>query len=361
MLFTASTVMDTLEHVRRHVEGNLAGGVDHVVVFLDKPEAPGQAEVAAYLDAQPAATGVRAGEDWWAGERPDELNIRQCTNANLTKQVLADLGLSDSWLVHLDGDEVARVDRSALGALPRKAAAIKLAVREAVSRDVWPGEPDLFKRELVEADLQLLHGLGLLAEPTNQAYFRGHVMGKSGVRVGSDGWLTLHKIVREDGGVVPGTEHQSFELFHYESYSAAEFVRKWTSMVASGPMASYRPDRRGVARTLRQLIERGLEPAVLHEQLVRYHRLFIQEEADVLQGLGVLVRADPLAPVDGGAPRAAVPVQELATRLEAHRREPKGGFFHGSSPRRPQGDGTAAGAAAGTGRGRRGLRKPGRG
>ena len=61
MLIAVSTVMDTVEHVRRYVAGNLAGGADHVVVFLDRPRGAGQAEVAEFLDAHPQATCVRAG------------------------------------------------------------------------------------------------------------------------------------------------------------------------------------------------------------------------------------------------------------------------------------------------------------
>jgi hypothetical protein len=342
LVFAASTVMDSPEHVRRYVEGNLAGGVDHLVVFLDKPNGPRQDEVAAYLDGHPAVTCVRAGGGWWAGERPRELNERQCTNANVTKDVLAGLGLGDAFVFHVDGDEVLRLGSEAMAALPAGTTGLRAATREAVSRHSWDGEPTLFKRELDEPDLRLLHGLGLVAEPTNQSYFRGHLMGKSGVRVGERAWLTLHKVVADDGSAWPLHEAEAFELFHYESYSAEEFVRKWTAMVASGPKASYRPDRQPAARTLRALINRGLEPAALDRQLVRYYERYVEEEADALHDLGVLVETDPLVPLVD-RPAADVPAAALAAALEERRSVVKQGFFKGTSPGAQAADAQARG------------------
>ncbi|KQW48466.1 hypothetical protein ASC77_06820 [Nocardioides sp. Root1257] len=345
LVLAASTVMDSPEHVRRYVEGNLAGGVDHLVVFLDKPNGPRQDEVAAYLDEYPAVTCVRAGSGWWAGARPRELNERQCTNANLAKDVLAGLGLGDAFVFHVDGDEVLRLDPAAMSALPAGTTGLRAATREALSRRTWDGEPTLFKRELDEPDLRLLHGLGLVPEPTNQAYFRGHLMGKSGVRVGERAWLTLHKVVADDGSPWPLHEADGLELFHYESYSAEEFVRKWTAMVASGPKASYRPDRQPAARTLRALINRGLEPAALDRQLVRFYERYVEEEVDALHDLGVLVETDPLVPL-AQRPAAGVPAADLAAALEERRSETKQAYFKGTSP----GARTAAAPARGLGR-----------
>lgn len=331
MLIAVSTVMDSPAHVRRYVEGNLAGGVDHLIVFLDKPSGPEQDAVAAYLDQHPAVTCVRAGSGWWAGARPRELNERQCTNANLAKAVVAELGYADAFVCHVDGDEVLRADPAAMASLPSGTDALHFAVREAVSRRHWDGEPTLFKRELGDDDLALLHGLGLVDEPTNQSYFRGHLMGKSGVRAGADGWLTLHKVVRADGSAWPMHDDDGLELFHYESYSAEEFARKWIAMVASGPKASFRPDRQPTARTLRALINRGLEPEPLRRQLERFHARFVEEEADALHDLGVLVETDPLQPV-GGRQRESLRGEELAAAIEARREQAKGDYFHGTRP-----------------------------
>ena len=340
-LVAVSTIMDSPEHVRRYVEGNLAGGVDHLVVFLDKPRGARQDEVAAYLEAHPAVTCVRAGQDWWGSERPRELNERQCTNANIAKDMLAGLGLGEAWVAHVDGDEILRAHPGALAQVPTDSGA-RFSVREAVSRHSWPGEPTLFKRELPEDDLRLLHGLGLVAEPTNQSYFRGHLMGKSAVRADAPAWLTLHKPVAVDGTAWPLHVAEELEVFHYESYSAEEFVRKWTAMVASGPKASFRPDRQPVARTLRALINRGLEPDALHRQLVRFYEREIEEDADALRDLGVLVETDPLTPV-AARERASLPAEELAAGIEAHRSQSKQKWFKGTSPQAQRRSGESSG------------------
>ena len=331
-LVAASTIKDSPEHVRRYVEGNLAGGVDHLVVFLDAPSDEGQGEVLAYLEQHPRVTPVRAGGAWWGGERPRELNVRQCINANLTRRVLAEQGLGGGWLLHVDGDEVVRVDRDALAAVPDDTLALKLAVREAVSSSTWEGQPTAFKAELGEADLALLHGLGLLPEPSNQAWIRGHVMGKSAVRIGADLWLTLHKIAREDRSQEPGLADEAWLVFHYESYSLEDFVRKWTAMVASGPRAAYRAERRQTARTLRELISRDLDPAALRRQLERFYREQVEEPLADLRDLRVVEEVDPLA----GTPTApgAVDATALAAALEEWRGRPKpeSELFRGTSP-----------------------------
>jgi len=351
-LVAASTVKDSPEHVRRYVEGNLAGGVDHLVVFLDAPSDEGQGEVLTYLEQHPRVTAVRAGGAWWGGDRPRELNVRQCINANVTRRVLDGLGLGHGWLLHIDGDEVVRVDRGALGAVPADATALRLAVREAVSSSGWEGQPTAFKRELDDDHLALLHGLGLLAEPSNQSWIRGHVMGKSAVRIGAERWLTLHKVAHDDRSQDPGLEDEAWVVHHYESYSLQDFCRKWTAMVASGPRAAYRAERRQTARTLRQLISWGLEPDALQRQLERFYRLQVEEPLADLRDLQVLDEVDPLQPLPG-CPTApgAVPADDLARALEEWRGRPKpeAELYRGTSP-------VPAGAAAGEGPGsRKGL------
>ena len=60
-LLAVSTIKDSPDHVRRYVEGNLAGGVDHLVVFLDAPSDDEQDEVLALLSEHPRVSVVRAG------------------------------------------------------------------------------------------------------------------------------------------------------------------------------------------------------------------------------------------------------------------------------------------------------------
>ena len=181
-------------------------------------------------------------------------------------------------------------------------------------------------------------------------WIRGHVMGKSAVRIEADRWLTLHKVAREDRGHEPGLEDDAWLVHHYESYSLEDFCRKWTAMVASGPRAAYRAERRQVARTLRDLISRGLEPAALRRQLERFYRMQVEEDLETLRDLGVVTEVDPLVPLEG-APVApgAVPVADLEAALEEWRGRAKTEeeFFRGTSPAGPGGTGD------GTDRGRR--------
>ena len=72
---------------------------------------------AEWLEEQPHVTRVRTGEEWWAGDRPGQLNVRQRINANLLKHVLARVDWAE-WLFHIDGDEIVQVDRAVLDTRP---------------------------------------------------------------------------------------------------------------------------------------------------------------------------------------------------------------------------------------------------
>ena len=332
MLIAASTVKDTVPHVERFVSGNLAGGLDHLVVFLDQPGAPEQAEVAEFLDAHEHVTCVRAGKGWWGERRPAGLNERQCTNATVVSQLLGGDPQVD-WVFHIDGDEVVRLDRVVLDAVPGEYAAVRLAPREAVSKQVWDGEPTLFKRLLDEPDLRLLHLLGVLGEPTNQAYFHGHLQGKAGVRPGKDVWLGLHKALTAAGTQTATFADERLEHFHYESYSGEEFVRKWSAMTTSGPRASFRPGRAAVADAVRTLIEKGLEPEVRRAQLLAIYARTTEDDVATLVDLDLVLDTDPLA---GGHSPAQLPEatsSALGEGLESLRGVDKSEFFRGISPR----------------------------
>ncbi|WP_442939979.1 glycosyltransferase family 2 protein [Nocardioides sp. B-3] len=99
MIWTVSTVKDTPANLERFVERNLAGGADHVVVFVDDDDA----EALDYLANHPHTTGVAA-LSWWGESRPAALNSRQRIAANAVRAIAADLGDVD-WLFHPDGDE----------------------------------------------------------------------------------------------------------------------------------------------------------------------------------------------------------------------------------------------------------------
>src|SRR5690606_39074211 len=120
---------DTLPNVQRFVRGNLAGGVDHMVVFLDAAGAHGQREVREWLEEQPHVTTIRTGKEWWAGDKPGHLNVRQRINVNLLKHVLKQFDWAE-WLFHVDGDEIVQVDRGVLAHVPDDVTAVRLAPLE---------------------------------------------------------------------------------------------------------------------------------------------------------------------------------------------------------------------------------------
>lgn len=325
MLFAASTIKDSPANVRFFVDANLASGLDHLVVFLDAPREADQREVAAMLDDHPHVTCVRAGRDWWDGDRPASLNTRQRINANWTRALLEPFAWAE-WLFHIDGDEVARLDRDALAGVPEGVDAVRLPPLEAVSE--WsPGtRPTLFKRLLQDDELNLLRVLGVLDEVSNQAYFHGHVMGKSGVRPSSGLGLTLHEAVSPDGRRQRAHEHDGLALLHYDATSGEEFVRKWNALAAAGP-ARYRASRQPMARALKTLISRDLPEEVRATYLRRIYERTTADDVRVLDDLGLLERVDPLS--GGLSPRPLPPgaAEALAQRVDQLRTAAKRPFF----------------------------------
>lgn len=326
MYFTASTVKDSLENVRFFVDANLASGVDHMFVFLDAPKEDGQAEVAAVLADHPHVTCIPTGRrGWWAGDRPASLNVRQRINANWVRAVLAPYDWAE-WLFHVDGDEVAALDREALAAVPPGTDAVWLTPWEAVSEWESAGRPTRFKRLLDDPELNLLHVLGTVPEPTNQAYFHGHVLGKSGVRPGSGLGLTLHEGVSADGVRQPRHEDPRLHVLHYDAPSGEEFVRKWTALASAGP-ARYRPSRQPSARALKTLISGELPPATREKYLRRIYELTTRDDVETLAELELLVEADPER---GGLDPRAFPAgaaEQLAQRVAELSEGPKAGYY----------------------------------
>jgi hypothetical protein len=292
MRFSVTTLKDTPEHVRSFVERNLRGGIDHLFVFLDDPDDAATPEIRAFLDVHAHVTTVVCDETWWRGKRPARLNVRQRINANIAKGVLT--GVDDAeWVFHIDADEVARLDPDALARVPASEPNVQLAPFEAVSRRSDTDDDTWFKTLLDPPELTLLKVLGVIDQAKNGSYFRGHVEGKTGLRPGSDLWLTLHRAVDENGDVPEPHRDPRLRVLHYESASEDEFVRKWTSLLQAGPMASFRPAREPTAVALQALLARGLAPDEARPLLMRIYERTSQDDVETLSALRLLERVDP--------------------------------------------------------------------
>jgi hypothetical protein len=289
MIVTVTTARDRLPNLQRFVRGNLAGGVDHMVVVLEEPTP----DVVDWLEAQPEVTPFVADADWWQGPRPERLNMRQWINANLVRRALAEVVRAD-WLFHLDGDEVAQIDRDVLAGVPARHGVVRLGVLEAVSRPSWPRDPTWFKRDLTDGELALLVQLGVLTEPRNKTYFRGHRFGKIGMRPDTVGWIGLHNAVDDELEPLPHKRFPGLELLHYESWSLEDFDRKWTNLATAGSRPpNFQDDRGAMYDAFAQLSSMAL-PAEVRERAVRriYERA-CQDQFETLRDLGLLVEVDP--------------------------------------------------------------------
>jgi len=324
VIVTVSTVKDTLANVERFVAGNLRGGVDHLVVVLDAPEAPGQAEVASWLDAHPHVTTVLADDDWWRGRRPEALNVRQRINANLVKAALTTAPWAE-WLFHLDADEIAWIDEAVLARVPADRRAARLLPLEAIAQRHWDGDPTWFKRLLAPEELADLHARGVIEEASNGSYFHGHPWGKVGVRPGLDIWLTLHTAVDARGETVRPFARPRLRMLHYESYSGEDFVRKWTSLLGSGAMASFRASRERTALQIREALDTS-EP---RERLMEIFAATTEDDLPLLRDLGLLVEADPRAWTHEPEPLPGGEAERLVALLGRLRTAPKGQFHPG--------------------------------
>ena len=288
MILAVSTVKDTAPHVRDFVARNLANGVDHLVVFTEDTGA----EAEAVLDAHPAVTHVPTGGDWWP-ERPSDLNERQRNNANLARVLLAPFAWAE-WLVHIDGDEVALIDRDVVAAIPPGRSTFRMDPLEAVSRHEWPeGRVTHFKRLLERPELQLLKVLGLIAKPDNKSYFHGHVRGKVGVRLRTDHRLGLHVVKSGRGRWTTTNSEPGLAVLHYDSVTVEEFVRKFMTLAESGSKVVYRTTRIPVVNALRTLASLDLADDVRATYLHRVYETSTVEDFDTLDDLGFLEQVDP--------------------------------------------------------------------
>ncbi|GAA5150329.1 hypothetical protein GCM10023340_27230 [Nocardioides marinquilinus] len=312
MIVAVSTVKDTAANVERFVARNLGHGVDHLVVFTEQTGADAEA----VLDAHPAVTHVPTGRGWWGADRSDDLNVRQRQAANLARVALAPFGWAE-WLVHVDGDEVALLDRDVVAGLPDDVRTFKLEPLEAVSRATWPGEVTHYKRLLDDGELNLLTVLGLIGEPSNKAYFHGHVRGKRGVRLRTDVRIGLHTVKAGNGRFLKGHTDPGLRMLHLDAATVEEFIRKWSTLAGSGSRAVYRKTWIPVVRALRTLSTMDLPDETRERYLRRLYDLTTAEDLETLDDLGLLEHVDP----DAGTHRPETPPSDdlgaLAALLDA--------------------------------------------
>jgi hypothetical protein len=309
MIISVTTVKDTRENVEKFVRRNLLGGIDHLVVFVDAP----LPDVEEFLAGHPDVTAVPAYGDWWGEAPSDALNTRQITNAAMTSQLVVGFPWAE-WVFPLDGDEIAQLDRDALAALDPATRSVQLRPLEAASRLHATEDPRLFKRRLDEDELQLLHTLGVIAQPRPRHYFRGHMGGKPGLRPSRDLALSVHYVI----DVASGERIESLVdpaigvMLHYESHNGDEFVRKWLALLDSGQRVQQHKRRAPLAGAVAALLGLGLS-----EEETRYflEQLFVRtrlDDVETLSRLGLLVEVDP----DSGVRRPRPPEADIAQLRE---------------------------------------------
>jgi hypothetical protein len=290
VIIAAATVKDSRENVEKFVARNLRGGIDHVVVFLDAPAA----DIEEFLDAQADVTAVRAYGEWWVGNRPDDLNERQVCNNGLVSRAVAGLAWVE-WMFVLDGDEVARIDRTVLDGFDPGTRAVQLLPLEAVSRMDAHEDPTWFKRRPTQDELVLLKLLGVLPEAKLRAYFRGHASGKPGLRPAPGYALGVHHVVDTSTAErVPARTDAGLTMLHYESHNGREFVRKWRALLGSGSDNIRQTGRRSsLARSISTVLDLPVPESETTALLEELYRASALDDVETLSRLGLLVEADP--------------------------------------------------------------------
>jgi hypothetical protein len=313
VIISAGTIKDSRENIEKFIRRNILGGIDHLVVLLDAPDA----EVEEYLDDHPDVSLVRAYGDWWAGKVPENLNERQVTNHSIVSQIVVGYPWAE-WVFTIDGDEVARIDRDFLDGVAPDVRAVGLTTMEAVSMMRPEHDPTLFKRKPTRNELQLLKMLGVIADVKPRAYFRGHISGKPGMRPTRGLALGVHHVVETKSGERwPQLRGPGLSLLHYESFSGAEFVRKWSALLSSGGgRHEHNKNRAPLAQSVQALMSLDLSE---HDRTAWIERLYERvalDDAETLMRLGLLVELDPDAGERPRPPAAPQDVQQLRALLD---------------------------------------------
>jgi hypothetical protein len=325
VILSVSTVKDTVPNLEKFVRRNLAGGIDHLLIFLDDK----QPEAAEFLRAQSHVTFIPTHRRWWHGERPRSLNERQGRNAALSARVLSQFDWAD-WVFHIDGDEVAALDREVLDAVPAAERVVRLEPWEAVSQLSWGHDPTWFKTLLDDDQLVLLSMLGVIRRPTNKVYFRGHIAGKVGVRPAPDLRVAIHAVADRDDERVEPYEVPVGRVLHYESPDGEEFARKWQALIRSGPVPSQRSTRASTGRAVKALLDLGLSAEEVKPFLLRLFEQTGVDDFETLRDLRLLREVDPDTWIRTPEPLPDEAGQQLKAALQEERREKRVGDWPGA-------------------------------
>jgi hypothetical protein len=288
VIFAVSTVKDTGTNVEKFVRRNLAGGVDHLIVFLDDE----QPEVEELLAASAHVTFVATHHDWWHGERQADLNDRQRTHATLAVRMLSRFAWAQ-WMFHIDGDEVVHIDRKALSALTDDVRAVQLSPLESVAVFRADRDPTWFKPLLDEQQLLRLTDLGVIGRPNNRAFFRGHTAGKVGVRPAPDIRVAIHSAAHATEARIPAVRDPAYTVLHYESPNGEQFVRKWCALLASGGSVDQRMARRNLGSEAERLLAGGLSTEETTAELEHLYQEHVADDVETLVDLGFLQQHNP--------------------------------------------------------------------
>jgi Glycosyl transferase family 2 len=309
-IVAVSTMKADLDQVERYLKRNLAGGVDHVIVFLDDANPP----VRELLEQHPHATVVRTGPKYWNGTRPPRVSDRLRINMNVANAVLATVP-SVGWLVSIDSDEAVCIDRDALH--KSDARAVVLSTLEAVSKRSWPDdEPTLFKSRPTYGELAALAAMGVIIEPDVAYYFRGHQEGKPAVRPDLRVRVRVHS-AHDEAGRGLARPARGLHVLHYESHSLDDFIRRWKDYApSSAHLRTHRDDRKLLGIALHTLHNHKHLNDRQKSRLIKH--LFDREVADDVKTLRAMGLAAP-APKREYQPRPLPPADlaQIERLLEA--------------------------------------------
>jgi len=317
---TATTLDCKLDVLTAWISYHLAIGIDHMFIFFDDPSHPG---IDMYQDHS-AITAVRCDADYWpGGQRKRErltLHERQWYNANKALEWARERGFD--WIIHIDSDELLYYPgdlRSALESLPDRIEVVRFRVYEAIPEALHCDHPFASIRYFRVGPLrptrktlpQTVRGWGsvclrlasyymrlaiakLICPSARGPFLRGHVGGKSAVRVSAP--------VQGMGVHVPAPPpgHRYIDFFlpgaavlHFDCSDFDSWLAKWEARAQEKNVPRNRDPKR------RKQLARFIETRE-REGLAGLERLYLREyalcpwECLVLRWLG-LVRWLPIA------------------------------------------------------------------